>query len=29
MKVKPQGWYLDMYKAAREELAGLGVEYPY
>lgn len=29
MKVKPQGWYLDLYKAAREELAGLGVEYPY
>ena len=29
MKVKPQGWYLDMYKAARDELAGLGVEFPY
>ena len=29
MKVKPRGWYLDMYKAAREELAGLGVEFPY
>ena len=29
MKVRPQGWYLDMYKAAKEELHGLGVEFPY
>ncbi len=29
MKVRPQGWYLDMYKAVKEELHGLGVEFPY
>ena len=29
MKVRPQGWYLDQYKAAKEELHGLGVEFPY
>ncbi|MEI6450184.1 MAG: monomethylamine:corrinoid methyltransferase, partial [Actinomycetes bacterium] len=29
MKVRPQGWYLDMYQAAKEELHGMGVELPY
>ena len=29
MRVRPQGWYLDMYKAAKEELSQLGVEFPY
>jgi hypothetical protein len=29
MQVRPQGWYLDMYKTAKEELHGLGVEFPY
>lgn len=29
MKARPQGWYLDMYKAAKEELSALGVAFPY
>jgi len=28
-KVRPQGWYLDMYKRVRDELHELGVEFPY
>ena len=29
MKVRPRGWYLDMYQTAKEELHDLGVEFPY
>lgn len=28
-KIQPQGWYLDMYRQVKDEIANMGVQFPY